>query len=133
MDEHFAWRPRSQAIELGTLRKDLARHALVLVHFWAAWDSHDRKMDETLQELAPCYAGPVGFRSFDVDIAEGSDFCRDCGISNVPAIAVFVRGVWLETLVGVRPRDELEGRLRVWIVAAEARCAMWDQDLDSSP
>jgi thioredoxin-like negative regulator of GroEL len=118
MDKQFAWRPRSQAIELGTLHKELARHPLVVVHFWAVWDLHDRRMDEMLQELMPRYAGRAELRSFDVDMPEGNDFCRDCCIKNVPAIAVIVRGVWLETLVGLRPRDELESRLGEWIIAS---------------
>lgn len=124
MDQLPIWRPQSQAIELATLHEELARHPLVVVHFWAAWNLHDRTMDEILQGLAPRYTGRVEFRSFDVDIAGGNDFCRDCRISNVPALAAFVRGVWRDTLIGLRPQRELEARLRAWIIAAETQHLM---------
>src|SRR5437762_2211766 len=112
MDQDHAWRPQTQGIDLATLPKALVRHPLVVVHFWAVWNLHDREMDEILQGLMPRYAGRVEFRSLDVDIAEGHDFCRGCRILNLPALAAFVRGVWIETLIGLRQRVELEDRLR---------------------
>jgi hypothetical protein len=47
MDARHAWRPRSQALDTATLPKGIARHPNVVVHFWAAWNLHDRKMDES--------------------------------------------------------------------------------------
>jgi thioredoxin-like negative regulator of GroEL len=131
MNQLHAWRPQCPAIDLATLPKVLVRHPLVIVHFWAVWNLNDRKMDIILQGLMPRYARRVEFRSFDVDIPDGHDFCCDCRIGNVPALAAFVRGVWVETLIGVRRRGEFDDRIQDWIRAAEAPHPMWDPEVDA--
>ena len=131
-DELQTWRPRSPQIELATLHKVLLRHPLVVVHFWAVWNLYDRKMDEVFEWLKPRYVGRVEFRSLDVDIADSPEFCRDCRVLNLPAVAAFVRGDWVDTLIGLRSRDELDERLRGWMTPAETRHPMWDQDVDAA-
>jgi thioredoxin-like negative regulator of GroEL len=130
MDQLLNWRPQSQEIELATLPKVLVRHPLVVVHAWAVWNRHDRRMDEILQGLMPRYAGRVELRSLDADSVVGHDFWRDCRIFNLPALAAFVRGIRVETVIGLRQRGELDVRLRDWIKAAETQHSMWDPDVD---
>jgi thioredoxin-like negative regulator of GroEL len=130
MDQPSSWRPYTPAIDLEALPKELVSHPLVVVHFWAVWDLHDRRMDKILQELRGRYAGSVEFRSLDVDLAEAHDLCRYCRIVNVPSLAAFVRGVWVDTLTGLRASAEIESQLEHWIRAAGTPHPMWDQEMD---
>jgi thioredoxin-like negative regulator of GroEL len=108
------WRPGSPPVTAAELADVLARHPVVVFHFWAIWNTSDRAFDAVLTPLRRDFEDRIAFRSVDVDDPELRSFCLECEVANVPVLALFVSGRRVKTLMGVRPEAELRtefGRL----------------------
>jgi thioredoxin-like negative regulator of GroEL len=109
------WRPSSQPLDASSLPEALARHPVVLLHFWAAWNRVDRLFDEQLQAVRDEFAGRIFFGAIDADDPEQQEFIRRCQVGNLPAFACFIRGERAGTVVGSRPAAELRERFAGWL------------------
>jgi thioredoxin-like negative regulator of GroEL len=101
---------------------------VLVVHYWAQWDVHDRLMDGVLAELRNEYAGRVCFRSCDVDRPENQSFLH--GLASVPALGCFICGRLFDRLIGLRRAAELRATLDGWAAptprpASTARTTSW--------
>jgi hypothetical protein len=77
-------------------------------------------MDLLLPELRFPDQEGVALFSVNTDNPGNRTFCHECRISNLPALAVFVHGVRVETVTGLRPGEDLEERLRNWCLLAKS-------------
>jgi thioredoxin-like negative regulator of GroEL len=89
---------------------------VLVLHYWAEWNLHDRAMDKRVATLLEQYAGRVSFRSCDIDRVENLSYIR--GIANIPALGCFIRGKWFKSILGLRPENELRSLFDSWIKAA---------------
>ena len=108
------WSPRTQPVVCG----DLESCPAVVLHYWAAWDLHDREMDERPAAVRDEYANRVCFRSCDVDRPENRPFIQ--GIANIPALGCFIRSRRFKSIIGLRSEEELRSVLDGWLAAAGA-------------
>ena len=96
--------------------KDFRACPVLVLHYWAIWDHHDREMDKRLAVLREEYVNRICFRSCDVDGAENQSFIQ--GVANIPALGCFIRGKWFKSLIGLRSEQELRSVLDGWFAAA---------------
>jgi hypothetical protein len=67
-----------------------------------------------LQLLRPKFADRIAFFSLETDAESAHDLCRECEVFNLPALVGFKTGERIETLIGLRPEDELTDILHRW-------------------
>jgi thioredoxin-like negative regulator of GroEL len=107
------WAPTTDPVTAG----DFQAYPVLVLHYWAVWDLHDREMDKRLRVLREDYAGRIGVRCCDIDRAENQTFIQ--GIANIPALGCFIRGKWLKSLIGLRSVEELRPVFDGWLAAAD--------------
>ena len=107
------WSPSTDAVA----PTDFDACPVLILHYWAVWNPHDREMDELLGVLRDEYAGRVCVRSCDTDRAENQPFIR--GIANIPALGCFIRGKWFKSVIGSRSVEELRSLFDGWLAAAD--------------
>ncbi len=81
----------------------------VLVDFWATWCGPCRMLAPTIAQLAQEYEGRVKVCKVNVD--ENPELSAQFGIVSIPTVKVFKGGAVTGTLVGLRPKQELEALL----------------------
>ena len=108
------WSPAIAAVVPKDFDRAVAKHPVVVVHFWASWDAYDRQMDTWLRSLRPQFEPRVTLLSFDTGPEEAWGVCRRLGLSNLPALVCFVGGQHHDTRIGLGSRAEVEERLRAW-------------------
>ena len=113
------WLPHTPALQIAELPDILAQNPVVILHFWAIWDLHDRTMDAYLQEVIPQFEKRIAFYSVNVDEESNHELCRQCHILSIPALGCFVKGEWYEASVGVLNADKLILKLDSWLSVAE--------------
>lgn len=85
--------------------EDLKQCPVVVVHYWAIWNLHDRTENARLLPLRQEYDGRICFRACDVDCAANQRFVH--GVANIPALGFFVREKWVKSVIGMRPPEQL--------------------------
>ena len=110
-----AWTPASPLIDSPTLRSELPTTPFAVVHFWAVWNSVDRKMDDLIQSLRPRFQDRIAFYALETDPESAHDLCRECEIGNLPALVFFRDGERIETLIGLRRESELVETFNRWV------------------
>ncbi|WP_390844346.1 thioredoxin domain-containing protein [Anatilimnocola floriformis] len=103
-----SWYPTSSTVELADFELPI-----LVVHYWAVWNLHDREMDRRLSALCNEYSDRICFRSCNVDGAENQRFIPD--IANIPALGCFIHGELLESSIGLRSVDELRTEFGGWL------------------
>jgi len=82
----------------------------VLVDFWAPWCGPCRMLAPAVAQIAEEYEGKAKVCKCNVD--EAPDLAAQFGISSIPTVLVFKNGQLSDTLVGLRPKAELEALLK---------------------
>ena len=73
-----------------------------------------------MQPIREEFADRIAFGSIDADNPQYGDIAKEYQFRNLPALACFVRGKWVETLIGSRPAEELRARMLGWLDIEEA-------------
>ena len=81
----------------------------VLVDFWAPWCGPCQVIGPMLEELADEYAGRVRIVKINVD--DEQNVAGAMGVRSIPTLVLFKEGKAVQTLVGVRPKEELKSLL----------------------
>ncbi len=77
----------------------------VLVDFWASWCGPCRMVAPVLEEMAQDYQDRLKVVKVNVD--ENPDTASHYSVMSIPTMILFKNGEAVETLVGVRKKDEL--------------------------
>ena len=96
----------ASAFEAEVLKSDMP----VLVDFWAPWCGPCRMLAPAVAQLAEEYEGKAKVCKVNVD--EEPELARRFGIVSIPTVLVFKNGQLAETVVGLRPKAELEALLK---------------------
>ncbi len=77
----------------------------VLVDFWAVWCGPCRMLAPTVEELAKEYEGKVKVGKVNVD--DEGELAMQYRISSIPTLMLFKNGKVAETMIGVRPKEQI--------------------------
>jgi len=81
----------------------------VLVDFWATWCGPCKMLAPTVAEVATEYAGRVKVGKVNVDNAP--ELAARYGITSIPALLLFNKGVVVRTSVGFVPKADVVAML----------------------
>ena len=82
----------------------------VLIDFWAPWCGPCRMLAPAVAQIAEEYEGKAKVCKVNVD--DEPSLARQYGISGIPTVLIFKNGQLTDTLVGLRPKAELEALLK---------------------
>lgn len=106
------WAPSTSPVT----ESDFHAFSVVVLHYWANWNLHDREMDRRIASLRDEYSRRICFRSCDTDRAENQPLIQ--GIADIPTLGCFIHGRWFQSIIGLRSEDELRSVLDRWLAAA---------------
>ena len=78
---------------------------IVMVDCWAPWCGPCRRMGPIVEELASDLAGKVAVAKLNPD--ENQGVAMNFGINAIPTLLFFKDGVQQESLVGLRPKEDI--------------------------
>ncbi len=81
----------------------------VLIDFWATWCGPCRMLAPVLAELAQEYEGRLKVCKINVD--DEPELADRFRVSSIPMLALLKDGKLVTSLVGYRPKEELEAEL----------------------
>ncbi|NLM10972.1 MAG: thioredoxin [Clostridiaceae bacterium] len=81
----------------------------VMVDFWAAWCGPCRMIAPTVDQVAEEFQGKAKVVKINVD--ENGELAEKYRIMTIPTLMVFKDGNVVDSLVGVRSKDELSNML----------------------
>ncbi len=86
-----------------------SKNAPVMVDFWAPWCGPCRIVSPIVEELADDYAGKMEFAKINVD--DAPNIAMKYQVMSIPTLMIFKDGAPVESVVGARPKKDLEGRV----------------------
>lgn len=89
----------------------IKQNSLAVAHLGFGFNAFDRMMQRNLLELAPEFAGKIQFAWVDVDLNQTIQIAADANLVNTPTIIGFKNGEQQFALVGMRPQDEIRGKI----------------------
>ena len=78
---------------------------IVMVDCWAPWCGPCRRMAPIVDEIAADLAGKVAVAKLNTD--ETQNVAMEFGINAIPTLLFFKDGVQQESLVGLRPKEDV--------------------------
>lgn len=88
----------------------LSSNKVVVADFSATWCGPCKAMGPTIDELAIEYEGKALIGK--VDIEANDDLTVKYGIRSVPTLVFFKDGMVVDTLVGLKSKAEIEGKIK---------------------
>lgn len=93
-----------------TISEVIAKYPVVVIDFWASWCTPCRIIAPMIEELAKRYHGRVVFAKLNVD--ENRITAMRFRIMGIPTLLIFKNKNLVDRIVGVKPIEEIEHRLR---------------------
>lgn len=87
----------------------LQSEQLVMVDFWAAWCGPCRMVAPTVEQVAEEFQGKAKVVKVNVD--DNGELAERYRIMTIPTLMVFKNGNVVDSLVGVRTKEELSNML----------------------
>ncbi|MEX1113305.1 MAG: thioredoxin [Patescibacteria group bacterium] len=81
----------------------------VLVDFWAEWCGPCKVLDPIVDAVADEKKDRLAVGKVNVD--EQQELAQQFGVMSIPTLILFKGGQPVETIIGVLPKPELEGKL----------------------
>lgn len=89
------------------------KQGVVVVDFWASWCGPCRMLTPVIEELAGEFQGKVEFVKVNVD--DNAEVSKKYRIASIPTVILFNNGAVAETLVGFRPKQELQAVINKYV------------------
>ncbi len=84
-------------------------NSLAIIDCWAPWCGPCRRMGPIVEELASDLQGKAGVAKLNTD--ENQAIAVRFNINAIPTLLVFKDGVLVDTLVGLRPKEDIIAQL----------------------
>ena len=84
--------------------KEVIKEGKVVVDFFATWCGPCKMLSPVMDNIANDLQD---IKFFKVDVDKNEDIAREYGIMSIPTIIIFNDGEVVNTLVGLRSKDEL--------------------------
>lgn len=87
----------------------LKENGVVVVDFWATWCGPCKMIAPIIEDLS-AQLGDVKFVKLDVD--KNPSIANDFKITTIPTLKMFKNGEVVDTVIGFRPKDDLEDTIK---------------------
>lgn len=77
-----------------------------VVDFWAPWCGPCRMLGPVMDEIAEDMNGKAKF--FKINVDENTAIAQKYAISSIPCVMVFKNGEVVDTMVGFRPKQDIQ-------------------------
>lgn len=102
---------KAVAVSEATFEQEVLQSGVpVAVDFWAPWCGPCKMIAPILEELAGAYEGRVKVVKMDID--ENPGIPGRYSITSIPTILFFSGGKVVDSVVGARPRGDLDQRFQ---------------------
>ena len=101
----------------------VAQQPIVLLHFRADWNLHDREMDRLLAALVDDREPGIMIGAVDVDMSP--EVARRHGIVSLPTLVGYVHGRQTRLVVGLRPETQIRRIVEELRDKAAGRTVRW--------
>ena len=111
----MSWQPSTTKVPPDRFAEVTGGHKIAVFHFYASWNRYDVTMDQVVCEITEAYKDQIFVGSIDTDDQENWERCKELRILNLPAVAIFVNGRHLETVIGLLSRESLNSKVQKWL------------------